>query len=136
MATILIVEDDLAIRDSFETLCNKLGWTAVLAGDGQQALELLNHVKPDVILLDMLMPVMGGLEFLEHFGNLKISREDRPSIIVMTNSQVPANSEARVHSLGADEYLPKYKITPDSFSTLISGYLKKTKGKNGKGPDS
>jgi CheY-like chemotaxis protein len=67
MGALLIVEDEVAIRDTLTELVGKDGREIVTAGDGQEALERLTKVpRPCVILLDLMMPRMNGWEFLQH----------------------------------------------------------------------
>jgi CheY-like chemotaxis protein len=124
MTDILIVEDDLAIQQSFQRLFEKHGWSVAVAGDGVQALRFLEKSVPQIMLVDMLMPNMGGLELLENYKKLHGSGP-QPAIIVMTNAQVPADSEKRVRELGAQEYVAKYKMAPADLVALMSRYLKR-----------
>jgi CheY-like chemotaxis protein len=67
MGALLIVEDEVAIRETLTELVGKDGREIVTAGDGQEALERLTKVpRPCVILLDLMMPRMNGWEFLQH----------------------------------------------------------------------
>lgn len=62
--TILVVDDDAVVRDSLSDLLKDEGYAVVTAVDGLDALERLNAVSPDLILLDLRMPRMDGWEFL------------------------------------------------------------------------
>lgn len=63
---ILIVEDDLHIRETLQTLLELEGYSVFAACNGQEGLDLLEQIPtPCLILLDLLMPVMNGMEFLE-----------------------------------------------------------------------
>lgn len=64
---ILIVEDDEPIRDLMSEILNRVGYTVETAGDGLQALELVKASPPDVIVLDLMMPIMDGWTFLRQF---------------------------------------------------------------------
>ena len=63
--TILVIDDDDSARERLRFTLSRDGWTVVEAGNGQQALERLDGVTPSLILLDLLMPVMDGFDFLE-----------------------------------------------------------------------
>jgi len=65
--TVLVVEDDLATQDLVSKQLEKEGWRVILAGNGREALERLTKGKPDLVLLDLMMPQMNGFEFLEVF---------------------------------------------------------------------
>ncbi len=63
--TILVIDDDGDARERMRTILSRDGWTVVEAGDGQQALERLDGIMPSLILLDLMMPVMDGFDFLD-----------------------------------------------------------------------
>lgn len=62
---ILVVEDEHALSEAYKTILKKEGFNAEIAYDGQKALEVLKDFKPDLILLDLRMPNMNGIEFFE-----------------------------------------------------------------------
>jgi CheY-like chemotaxis protein len=67
MGSLLIVDDEVAIRDTLTELVGKDGREIVTASDGQEALERLTEVpRPCLVLLDLMMPRMNGWEFLQH----------------------------------------------------------------------
>ena len=63
--TILVIDDDEGARERMRFTLSREGWTVVEAGDGQQALERLDGVTPCLVLLDLMMPVMDGFDFLK-----------------------------------------------------------------------
>jgi CheY-like chemotaxis protein len=65
MSTILVVEDNASNRQPMARLLRAEGYDTLCVDNGQEALEALRFMTPDLVLLDMLMPVMDGLEFLE-----------------------------------------------------------------------
>lgn len=65
-SSILVVDDDETIRRALDRTLRKQGWRILQAGDGAEALEQIARERPALILLDLMMPVMDGLEFLEH----------------------------------------------------------------------
>ena len=68
---ILIVEDDAAARERIRSLLEKDGWIVVEAGNGREGLERLTERRPEVVLLDLNMPVMDGFDFLVAFRALR-----------------------------------------------------------------
>ena len=64
-ATILVVDDDRAVRQALEINLNKAGFEVRLAHDGQQAIDSLHEAPADVVLTDLMMPGMTGLDLLE-----------------------------------------------------------------------
>ncbi len=65
MPAILIVDDDTSLRDTLAEIFVAAGYAVTTAANGQEALACLDEHRPNVILLDMMMPVMDGREFLE-----------------------------------------------------------------------
>lgn len=62
--TVLVVEDDRALRDLMELMLTRRGFNVLTASDGMEALELIRTASPQVILLDILLPQMNGLELM------------------------------------------------------------------------
>jgi CheY-like chemotaxis protein len=82
MKTILIVEDETILRSAYASILSAEGYKVLEAGDGHQALEHLKKTTPDLILLDILMPVMNGYEFLE---KSKLANKTDVKIIAFSN---------------------------------------------------
>jgi len=86
MTSILVVDDDRTSRHLTETLLKREGWKVTGAKDGVEALKLLRTRRFTVMLLDVWMPRMNGLEVLEQLRSL----EHRPRVVVMTSDETPA----------------------------------------------
>ena len=86
MMSILVVDDDRASRHLTESLLKREGWKVTGAKDGVDALELLRTRRFTLMLLDVWMPRMNGLELLEQLRTL----EHRPRVVVMTSDETPA----------------------------------------------
>ncbi|MFZ1249126.1 MAG: response regulator [Candidatus Saccharimonadales bacterium] len=111
--TVLLVEDDAALSDAFSLMLTHNGYVVETAFNGQEALEKLQHSQPDIILLDLLMPIMDGREFLRAFSN------DR-QIPIIVFSNLDAKSEVEeVMSLGATRYMLKAWATPSELVRII-----------------
>jgi CheY-like chemotaxis protein len=80
-STVLVVEDDPSVRELLERNLAKEGWSVRLAEHGRAGLARLQEQLPDVILLDLMMPVMDGFEFLQELRRRPDSRE-LPVIII------------------------------------------------------
>ncbi len=114
---VLLVEDDLSLSDAFSIMLTKQGYTVTCAFDGKEALEKLNIVTPDIILLDLLMPIMDGKEFLKQFSNT-----EHIPIIVFSN--LDAKSEVHeVLQLGATRYMLKAWATPTELVRVVQDTL-------------
>jgi CheY-like chemotaxis protein/anti-sigma regulatory factor (Ser/Thr protein kinase) len=112
--TILIVDDSTMDRRIAGSVVEKHpGWKAVYATDGREALSLVQHEMPDLILTDMLMPQMNGLELLHAARNLNPDI----SVVLMTAS---GSEELANHALrhGAASYVPKTNLARDLATTL------------------
>jgi CheY-like chemotaxis protein/anti-sigma regulatory factor (Ser/Thr protein kinase) len=86
MTSILLVDDDRTSRLLTETILKKEGWRVSLAKDGVDALKHLRGARFDVMVLDVWMPRMTGLELLEQIRD----QDDRPRVVVMTSDDTPA----------------------------------------------
>jgi CheY-like chemotaxis protein len=111
--TILVCEDDENLRQLIRAVLGA-GYRIVEAHDGDQAVMLAHEHHPDLIILDLMMPRMSGLEVLTHL------REESPPgdahILVM--SAWP-NSEGAAKVAGADSYLPK-PFNPDDLVSIVT----------------
>jgi DNA-binding response OmpR family regulator len=108
MAKILLVEDDMALRDIYSTRFLAEGYEVATASDGEQALTVAVKEKPDLILLDIMMPKISGFDVLDI---LRTTPETKTcKIIIMTALSQPADVE-KGKMLGADEYLVKSQVT-------------------------
>lgn len=101
---ILIVDDTPLNVDLLEQALDELGYQTVTANDGQAALAQIAATQPDVMLLDIMMPVLDGFEVLTRVKTDATTR-DLPIIIISALSDMP--SIVRGLELGADDFLPK-----------------------------
>ncbi len=99
---ILVVEDDAAARVGLEQLIRGWGFTVESAGDGDEALEKITTFRPDVVLTDLIMPRMGGLELLRA---LRAQGEQTATVILTAQGTVATAVEAIKD--GAYDYLTK-----------------------------
>ena len=99
---ILVVDDDLAVRESLRRSLAFNGYTVDLAEDGVEALEAITNERPDALVLDVMMPRLDGLEVCRQ---LRSSGDDLPILVLTARDTV----SERVSGLdaGADDYLPK-----------------------------
>ncbi len=103
-AKILIAEDEPASRFIFQTLLQDEGYDVVTCENGAECVELAKREKPDVILLDIQMPVMDGYEVLKVLKS-NVETKDIPAIIISANADPHNIKKAFDH--GATEFLPK-----------------------------
>ncbi len=98
---ILVVDDKLELRTLLKSYLTQEGFDVVAAGDGQEALYVARHEKPNLIILDLMMPNMGGYEFMHAF-----SREADTPVVILT-AKIDENDKVLGLELGADDYVTK-----------------------------
>lgn len=119
-ATILIVEDEQALNEAYQTILRKAGYTVQVAFDGQEALEVADMEEPAIILLDLRMPRMDGIEFLRNY-NL---RQEHPNVKVIVFSNYDMQKEIdEAYSLGADRYFMKALASPKELLQVVENTL-------------
>lgn len=114
---VLVVDDSLLIRKLLRDFLEKKGYTVLLAEDGKEALEMINKDMPDMMLLDITMPVMDGIEVLVELKKLNINL---PVIIVTNTADIKIARETL--EKGAYDYVTK----PIDFDYLELSILAKT----------
>lgn len=119
MANILIVEDDKDLNNAYSIILSAEGHTIESAFDGKEALEKLKTFKPQLILLDLLMPIMGGLEFLQSF-NLK--KHTDVKVLIFTNME-NSPEVAKAYTLGADRCIIKSWTAPHNLAKVVNEAL-------------
>jgi two-component system alkaline phosphatase synthesis response regulator PhoP len=107
---ILIVEDDDILREIYSTKFSMEHFEVYAAADGQEALEQAKAHQPSLILLDMLMPRVSGLEFLRIYHD---SAETGKAKVLVASNKSSEDMIAQAMALGACDYLIKSRLTPD-----------------------
>jgi two-component system chemotaxis response regulator CheY len=85
---VLIVEDEQSIREVISDVLEDRGYRVLAASNGAEALDLLGSIRPDVMVLDLLMPVMHGWEFMESYVE-KAGGMPIPIVVVSVNPALP-----------------------------------------------
>ena len=93
MKRILIIEDEAPLREAFALLLRSEGYEVEVAENGKVGLEKLETFKPDLILLDLLMPVMNGMEFLKAEAVRRNSQTHTYKTFVLSNLSDPMTRE-------------------------------------------
>jgi len=99
--TVLVIDDEKRLCDLVQAYLNQEGFRVVTAADGQEALFVARHEKPDVILLDLMMPKMGGYDFI------RIHSKERDTPIIILTAKIEENDKVLGLELGADDYVTK-----------------------------
>ncbi len=122
MANILIIEDDKLLSDAYKLILKRHGHKVSTAYNGKQGLEKATEQAPKIILLDLLMPEMGGIEFLE-----KYNKQGKPagvSIVILSN----LGDEKKVQkamTLGAYKYIVKAHAKPEELAMVVDHLVSK-----------
>ncbi|TSC85168.1 MAG: two-component histidine kinase/response regulator motif-containing protein [Parcubacteria group bacterium Gr01-1014_17] len=120
---ILIIEDDVFLGDVLVQKLKGEGYTVALTRDGGEGLKKLREMKPDLLLLDIVLPTMGGYEILEE----KVNDAGIASIptIIISNSGQPVEIN-RALSLGVRDYIVKAQFSPEEVLAKIRLQLDRT----------
>ena len=113
VSTVLVVDDDLGLRETLRSLLELEGYEVALAGDGLDALRALEGVAPDAILLDLMMPRMNGEEFVQELSR-RGRRAEFPIIILSADMRARQTAD----QLGARACVPKPFNVDDLLSQL------------------
>ncbi len=100
----MVVDDHAAIRELVREVLEGVGYTVREAADGAEALRLAREARPDLILLDIGMPVMDGRQFAAAY---RLEPGPRAPVVVMTAAQDAARRSAELAELGVAGYLGK-----------------------------
>jgi len=120
MAKILIAEDEKALNDAYVMILKRAGHTVKSALDGAEALKITETYEPDVILLDLRMPEVGGIDFLRAY-NLP---EKHPKVKVIIFSNLDMQKEIDLaFKLGAAKYMLKSWASPKELTAMIEAQL-------------
>lgn len=100
---ILVVDDDPAMSGLLKMMLSKLGYNCTIADNGAQGLELAQALRPDAVLLDLVMPDMNGYAFLRQWHFLGMS--ETPVVVLSSRSR--ADEIQKAMTLGASGYVIK-----------------------------
>lgn len=118
--SILIVEDEPMLLKAYQVRLGNEGFSISTATNGKEALDILSTLQPDLIITDIVMPVMNGIQFLQELQKRGIPV--KIPVLVLSNLDQSEN-EKIVLGLGAREYLVKSEITIHDISNKVLKYL-------------
>jgi DNA-binding response OmpR family regulator len=119
---ILIVEDEPFLCEMYKTKFEALGYEVLVADNGEQGIAMMREHRPDIVLLDIIMPVMDG------YSVLKVVRADpdlKGQLIVIFSNLGQEEEVAKGLQLGADDYLVKSNLTPSELLKKVEAVLMK-----------
>lgn len=102
MKKILVVDDEIIIRDLLEDFLGRKGYDVYTASDGRAAIAKVKEIKPHIVLLDIKMPVMDGIEALE-----EIRKIDPKVGVIMITGVLDERLGKKAMRLGASDYITK-----------------------------
>jgi two-component system OmpR family response regulator len=118
-AVILLVEDEKKLRDMVSTHLQQEGFIVAPAADGLEALRIWQEIKPDLMVLDLMLPKLSGWEVLK-----KIRQKDNTPVIVLTARAEEVDKLLGLE-LGADDYMTK-PFSPRELSARIKAVLRRS----------
>jgi len=123
--TILVVEDESHIVEIVRDYLKQAGYRVVIAGDGQTALTLARHERPDLIVLDLMLP--GGLDGLDVCRRLRQDPSLADVPIIMLTARVEETDRLIGLELGADDYVTK-PFSPRELVARVRAVLRRARG--------
>ena len=118
-ANILVIDDDEAMRDSCQQALSRDGNNVEVAEDGLMGLEMFKKISFDLILLDLKMPGLGGMDVLE-----KIKEDDPETIVIIITGHATIESAVEAMKKGTYDFIPK-PFTPDNLRMVVKRALEK-----------
>ena len=120
---VLLIEDDGAISEMYRVQLEYDGYRVTIATTGENGFEAMATTRPDIVLLDLLLPDRSGLEIM---AEIKARSPNHPPVVILSNYGEPTMID-RGMSLGALEYLVKSRVTPATVSQSIPGWIEQAR---------
>ncbi len=117
---VAIIEDDIAIVQMYRTKFETEGYEVATAPDGTSGLELIATFAPDIILLDLMMPNMNGLDMLKQLRSQANGRDAK--VVVLTNMG-DTETATKVYKMAANDYIVKAEMTPKQVAERVKALL-------------
>ena len=116
---VLVVEDDKDLSNVYSIILKHAGYNVQQSYNGEEALEAVQTSKPDLILLDIYMPVMDGKSFLQ-----KLDLRQHPDLhVVVCSNTADAELLDEMLTLGADQVVTKSTMEPGDLEQLVAAYF-------------
>jgi CheY-like chemotaxis protein len=106
MTTILLVDDSILLRAANAAILSRAGYTVLTAGDGEEALQVVRQHRPDLVILDLMMPKLGGEQVLQALR--KDATTKYIPVIVLTS--LYQKNEQRLRQAGASVFIEKSRL--------------------------
>lgn len=118
---ILLAEDDIQLIDMYKRKFELEGFEVHIAEDGQAALDQLDTFTPDIVLLDIMMPKVNGLEVLK---NVRENPEKKDMLVIILTNLGNETTSEEIYKLGATDYIVKAEMTPIEVVNKVKEILK------------
>lgn len=113
---ILVVEDDTSLNEAYKTILSAAGYETKTAFNGKEALELVEEEEPDIIFLDLRMPVLDGIGFLRAYQ----PKAKHPDVKIIVFSNYDMQQEVdEAYELGAERYVLKAWASPKELIKIV-----------------
>jgi two-component system alkaline phosphatase synthesis response regulator PhoP len=113
---VLIVEDEIILQDVYKILLSSQGYEVFTANNGVEGIKQLKDTRPDMVLLDLFMPVMDGKDFLK---NIDLAQFPKTKVVVYTNLS-DSVVETEMLELGAHKFILKASMDPQDLIDLVA----------------
>jgi len=118
---IVIVEDNVALADIYKTRLELIGYKCFVAADGATALATIERELPDLVLLDLMVPIIAGDQILARIRHSEWGKDIRVFIISNLNE---SDATSGLRDLGIDGYVVKANLSDDQLDKLVDDILK------------
>lgn len=118
---ILIVEDDIALRNVYETRFKLEGYDVLVSGDGEEGLSIAVKEKPDVVVLDLMMPKISGMDVLDI---LKSTPETKKIPVLILTALAQESIKTKGFVFGANEFMVKSESKLEDIVQKVKSMLK------------
>ncbi len=122
---ILVVEDDASLNDAYKTILLSAGYDTKTAFNGEEALALVKQDEPDIIFLDLRMPVLDGIGFLRAYQ----PKQNHPNVKIIVFSNYDMQQEVdEAYELGAERYVLKAWASPKELVKIVKDTMEADQG--------
>lgn len=125
MTKVLLVEDDINLREIYAARLSAEGYDLVTASDGEEALSKAVSEKPNLIVLDVMMPKISGFDVLDI---IRSTPETKATQVIMLSALSQESDRERGERLGANKYLIKSQITLEDVVSTVKNMLAEASG--------
>lgn len=120
---IVIAEDNPSLADIYKSRLEILGYQCTIAGDGEEALTIIEQQKPDLVLLDLMMPRIAGDEVLKRMRASEWGKTTKVFIISNLNEE---DAPVGIRDLGIEGYAVKVNLSNDDIDNIVNKILRPT----------